>query len=69
MQRWENKGLGGLWEASGRGAKRKWQEEDLAYLEHCLEVEPRTYNSVQLSEKLAQVRHVQLIPFCVIFAT
>lgn len=62
LQRWESKGLGGLWEASGRGAKRKWKEEDLTYLEHCLEVEPRTYNSVQLSEKLAQVRHVQLSP-------
>lgn len=62
LRRWETLGLGGLWEAQGRGAKCKWQEEDLAYLEQCLEVEPRTYNSVQLSAKLAQNRNVQLSP-------
>ena len=62
LRRWEKLGLGGLWEATGRGAKRKWQEADLAYLEHCLEVESRTYNSLQLSEKLAQHRNVQLSP-------
>ncbi len=62
VRRWKNLGLAGLWEASGRGAKCKWQEADLAYLEHCLEVEPRTYNSLQLSEKLAQQRNVQLSP-------
>lgn len=62
LRRWQNLGLGGLWEAAGRGAKRKWQEADLAYLEYCLEVEPRTYNSLQLSEKLAQHRNVQLSP-------
>lgn len=62
LQRWEKKGLGGLWETKGRGAKRKWTEEDLAYLEHCLDVEQRTYNSVQLSEKLATQRDVQLSP-------
>ncbi|NDJ20640.1 helix-turn-helix domain-containing protein, partial [Nostoc sp. B(2019)] len=32
LRRWETLGLGGLWEAQGRGAKRKWQEADLAYL-------------------------------------
>lgn len=31
LRRWQNLGLGGLWERPGRGAKRKWQEEDLAY--------------------------------------
>lgn len=62
LRRWEKLGLGGLWEERGRGAKRKWQEADLAYLEQCLEVEPRTYNSLQLSQKLAQHRNVQLSP-------
>ena len=62
LRRWENLGLGGLWEAAGRGAKRKWQEADLAYLEDCLELDPRTYNSLQLSEKLAEHRNVQLSP-------
>lgn len=60
--RWQSLGLGGLWEERGRGAKRKWQEADLEYLEHCLEVEPRTYNSLQLSQKLVQQRNVQLSP-------
>ncbi len=31
LRRWKNLGLGGLWEARGRGALRKWQEADLAY--------------------------------------
>lgn len=62
LRRWQSLGLGGLWERAGRGAKRKWLEADLAYLEHCLEVEPRTYNSLQLSQKLAQQRNVQLSP-------
>jgi transposase len=62
LRHWENLGLGGLWETPGRGAKSKWHPSDLEYLEHCLEVETRTYNSLQLSEKLAQERNVQLSP-------
>ncbi len=54
--------VGGLWEAPGRGGKPKWQETDIAYLEECLKQEPRTYNSQQLSEKLASERQVQLSP-------
>ena len=60
LQRWEKQGLGGLWEAPGRGAKRKWQEADLTYLEDCLEQDQRTYNSVQLAQKLKQERSVDL---------
>lgn len=60
LRRWEKHGLGGLWEASGRGAKRKWQEADLKYLEGCLEQDPRTYNSAQLAQKLKQERSVDL---------
>lgn len=26
IRRWQTEGLGGLWEAPGREAKRKWQE-------------------------------------------
>lgn len=62
IHRWNSKGLGGLWEAPGRGGKPKWQETDIAYLEECLKQEPRTYNSQQLSEKLASERQVQLSP-------
>ena len=54
IERWRTRGLGGLWEASGRGAKRKWQEADMQHLEQCLEAEQRTYNSQQLSVKLEQ---------------
>lgn len=60
IRRWETDGLSGLWEAPGRGAKRKWQSADLQYLEQCLEQEPRTYNSAQLAQKLVQERQVHL---------
>ena len=33
LKRWQTAGLGGLWEAPGRGQSRTWQETDLAYLE------------------------------------
>ena len=29
LRRWEQGGLGGLWDAPGRGAKPKWSEADL----------------------------------------
>jgi transposase len=60
LKRWQTAGLGGLWEAPGRGTKAKWQPEDLAYLEQCLEQDARTYNSTQLAKKLAQERQVYL---------
>lgn len=60
LQRWQQNGIGGLWDAPGRGTKAKWQEADMAYLEQCLEQEPRTYNSHQLAQKLEQERQVEL---------
>lgn len=60
LRRWEENGLGGLWEAVGRGAKRHWQEEDLAAVEQWIEQDPRTYNSCQLAEKLSSERQVKL---------
>jgi transposase len=60
LRRWEERGLGGLWEAPGRGAKPKWSEEDFQYLTDCLENEERTYNSQQLAWKLFQERAVDL---------
>lgn len=39
LRRWERGGLGGLWDARGRGAKPKWQEEDIKYLEACLDTD------------------------------
>lgn len=60
IRRWENRGLSGLWEAPGRGAKRRWSDADMAYIETCLEDEMRTYNSAQLSRKLREERAVNL---------
>jgi transposase len=60
LRRWQERGLGGLWEAPGRGAKAKWQEADLQYVADCLENEPRTYSSVQLAKKFKQERLVDL---------
>lgn len=62
LRRWEQGGLGGLWDAPGRGAKPKWSEEDMKFLEQCLEQEQRTYNSAQLAAKLEQERAVNLSP-------
>lgn len=53
LQRWQSRGLAGLWEAPGRGKKRCWQEADLKAVEQWLE-EERSYTSRQLSQKLAQ---------------
>jgi transposase len=62
LQRWQKGGLGGLWEAPGRGKRRRWQESDMVYLEQVLRTDERTYSSPQLAEKLAQERHVHLSP-------
>jgi transposase len=53
-------GLGGLWEAPGRGAKPKCQAEDLQYVAELLAQETRTYNSTQLVRKLKQERNIDL---------
>jgi transposase len=60
LRRWQDNGLGGLWEALGRGAKRQWQEADLHSVEEWVEQDPRTYNSYQLAEKLVKERQVKL---------
>ena len=62
IRRWQTGGLGGLWESPGRGAKAKWSEADMQYLEKCLELDGRTYNSHQLALKLSQERNVELSP-------
>lgn len=60
LQRWQAKGLGGLWDAPRPGAQRRWQEADMVYLEGCLRVDQQTYNSQQLAHKLATERNVKL---------
>jgi transposase len=60
LKRWEKGGLGGLWDAPGRGMKQRWSEADLRYLEERLERDQRTYNSAQLSVLLERERGVKL---------
>lgn len=60
LRRWEQGGLGGLWDAPGRGAKPRWNEADMEFLEQCLDQDQRTYNSAQLAAKLEQERQVKL---------
>lgn len=62
LHKWRKQGLESLWELKGRGLKPKWKEEDIVFLEECLRMEPRTYNSRQLSQKLKAQRNVQLSP-------
>lgn len=62
LKRWQTGGLGGLWEASGRGKPRCWQEADMVYLEHVLREDERTYTAAQLAEKLYQDRQIRLSP-------
>ena len=62
LHNWKSKGLEGLWELPGRGGKSKWQEEDIIFLEECLKKEPRTYNSLQLAQKLERDRSIKLSP-------
>ena len=62
LHKWEKQGIEGLWELPGRGCKQKYGEEDIVFLEECLKKEPRTYNSVQLAQKLESERQIQLSP-------
>lgn len=59
LKRWEQKGLGGLWEASGRGRKRCWSEADWQAVEQWVG-EARRYSASQISHKLLTQRQVKL---------
>ena len=50
LERWETKGLGGLWERKGRGRKRSWSEGDWLVMQQWLE-EPRRYSAAQLQRQ------------------
>jgi len=60
IRRWQSGGLSGLWEAPGRGAKRRWVDADIEYIENHLQEKDRTYNSVQLSRILREERSVHI---------
>lgn len=62
LHKWTKLGVEGIWDKAGRGGKPKWKEEDIVFLEECLKKEPRTYNSLQLAQKLESDRQVRLSP-------
>lgn len=61
IQRWEGKGLMGLWDLPRSGRKRTWKEEDWNHLEKWLK-DDCSYTSKQLAEKLNQERQIKLGP-------
>ncbi len=62
LHKWEKLGIQGLWEKPGRGGKPKCKESDIVFLSECLKKEPRTYNSLQLAQKLESDRQIKLSP-------
>ena len=60
IHRWEIQGLMGLWEAPGRGRPQSWSDDDLEFVETCLDEEPRTYTTHQLANHLYEQRQVKL---------
>lgn len=62
LHKWQKLGREALWEKPGRGGKTKYKEEDIVFLEECLKKEPRTYNSLQLAQKLLCDRQIELSP-------
>lgn len=62
LHRWQQQGLGGLWDAPKAGGIRRWQQADMRYLEECLRNDPRRYNAKQLAQKLEQDRQIHLSP-------
>ena len=64
LHKWQKLGIEGLWELPGRGGKPKWTEVDIVFLEKCLKKEPRTYNSLQLAQKLECDAPRGLAPSC-----
>ena len=60
IKRWKDRGLSGLFEAPGRGAKPRCTQEDMACVEQWVQDDPRTYNSSQLARKLKEERQTSL---------
>lgn len=60
LKRWEAGGLGGLWEAQGRGRPRRWTEEDMTHLDEIIRNDEKTHTSQQLAGELSKNRKVNL---------
>jgi hypothetical protein len=50
----------GLWDAERCGLNPRWMEEDMVYLEKCLQEKQKTYSSSQLAQKSEKERYVHL---------
>ncbi|MBD2496921.1 helix-turn-helix domain-containing protein [Nostoc sp. FACHB-280] len=59
IHRWLSGGIEGLWEADGRGRKRKWTDSHWQQMEQWLE-EPRRYSAAQLQKKWEQACGVKV---------
>lgn len=62
FQRWWDGKFEGLEEEPGRGAKRKWKDEDIDYLLQHIAAENCTFTSAQMAHVLAEKRGVELSP-------
>ena len=60
IHRWRDQGLGGLWDSPRAGRPRRWEEEDMAYVEATIEESTTAVNSRQLVTQLEQEREVTL---------
>lgn len=60
IHRWQEQGLGGLWDRPREGRPRCWEEEDMAYVETTLKASATTVDSRQLVSQLEQARSVTL---------
>ena len=60
LKRWEGGGLGGLWEAQGRGRPRRWTEDDMTHLDEIIRNDEKTHTSQQLAGELSKNRKVNL---------
>lgn len=60
IHRWRDHGLGGLWDSPREGRPRRWEDDDIAYVESNLEESTTTVNSRQLVNQLEQECEVRL---------
>ena len=59
LQRWQTRGLGGLWEAIGRGRPSRLCESDWQTVEQWV-AQPQRYSARQLSQKLKDERQIEI---------
>lgn len=60
IQRWTQRGLGGLWDQSRSGRPPTLTEEDLVCVEKWLREDARTYNAKQLVTRLKEEKNIDI---------